>query len=139
MNLPAFLRDAVDDSVIYVETGDLPGSERERPSLVLRHAGGALAEVDVLEAGDAGLLHVRWRGSVGAAPYVLHVFKNFPPEKKTKKDDAPLAPIAGRVELPAARSGHLWKGKSAKRPLPWTAFDLEGARRLWRRMRDSKT
>jgi hypothetical protein len=118
---------------------DLPGAASEPPTLVLRHLGGSLGEVDVLEATSDGCLHVRWRGAVGTAPYVLHVLRPWPPPpKKGAKGEVVAPPIAGHVELAVPTGVLLWKTNRAKAPLPWTAMDPEGAKRLWRRMTGTK-
>ncbi len=82
----------------------------EAATLVLRHLGGALAEVVVTEATDNGCLHVRWRGNAGM--YVVHVFR--------------VVESRGYALLYAT--------PGSRRPLPWQAKDPEGARGLWRRM-----
>ena len=133
MNLPACLLEASDADETYVETGDLPGADLEHPTLVLRHVGGALAEVDVVEASKTGELRVRWRGATGAPSYVVHVTKTFPPGKASAKAD-PRGEIAGEVaEVVVRGPGLLWKGR-AKAPLPWGCVDPSDALRIWKRL-----
>jgi hypothetical protein len=131
VNLPTSLLEASDPAETFTDGGDLPDADLELSTLVLRHAGGALAEVDVLEAHGNGELRVRWRGSVGAAPYVVHVTKTFPPAK-AKPD--PRGAIAGEVKAPETRGpGLLWKGR-AKAPLAWECVSVDDEIRIWRRM-----
>jgi hypothetical protein len=112
----------------------------EKHVLVLRHLGGALREVDVLEATPDGALHVHWRGSVGSLPYVVHVLRQWPPPPKSKSKtknggSIPPPPIAGHVDEPPPRGTCLlWKSSRAKTPLAWSAMVPEEATRLWRTM-----
>lgn len=82
-------------------------------TLTVRHVGGELHSVTVLQATDNGVLHVQWGEGAGSGQYALHVFRLV----KDRKG-----------------SGWLFATPNAKIPLAWQAVAVEEARILWRQL-----
>lgn len=82
-------------------------------SITMRHVGGELHTVYVVQATTNGVIHVQWGEGAGSGQYCLHVF---------------------RVVKDRKGAGWLFSTPGAKIPLAWQAVDIEGARALWRRL-----
>jgi hypothetical protein len=79
-------------------------------TIEVKHIGGERRTIEVIEATEDGVLHVRWGELAGM--YAIHVFRTI--------QDRGFA--------------HLYRTPKSRIPLPWQAVEPKAARALWQRM-----